>query len=91
MTKNILEAAANTIQDRDKKHGDSEAVHTQIATLWSAILGRRISAKQVMIMMIIVKLVRLMKGDNGTSEHTEDIAGYAQLLENLEEDRNIST
>ena len=44
-----------------------------------------------MIMMIIVKLVRLMKGDNGTSEHTEDIAGYAQLLENLEEDKNIST
>jgi hypothetical protein len=81
----ILENARNAILERNSRHGSSKVVHTLVANLWSQLLGKEITARQVMLMMILVKTARIQCGSLKTTEHTEDIAGYAQLLESLDE------
>lgn len=81
----ILENARNAILERNSRHGSSNVVHTLVANLWSQLLGKEITARQVMLMMILVKTARIQCGSLKTTEHTEDIAGYAQLLESLDE------
>lgn len=77
---NILEEANKlTSKDRQKAYGHPYHDFNRTAIFWSEILKARVTAPQVALCMIAVKLSREVnahKRDNLT-----DIAGYARTLE----------
>ena len=55
--KDILKEAINLIGgQRNTDYGDSVTNHENIANLWSAFLGKKISAHDVAICMVLVKV-----------------------------------
>jgi hypothetical protein len=82
----ILEEAQKLINgDRAKAYGDAEVQFRTVANLWGEIVGHRITAKQVPLMMIALKLVR--ENNKHSRDNLVDIAGYAGLLEKITEPR----
>lgn len=72
----ILDEAKNAVADRGKNYGNVYINHERIAAQWSITLGTEVTAEQVAMMMVQVKLARLME----TPDHMDswvDIAGYA--------------
>jgi hypothetical protein len=82
MKDNILKEAEQAIySDRAADYGTATANFNTIAQLWSTVLKTPITAEQVGLCMIQVKIAREMykpKRDN-----LVDIAGYAGCLEKL--------
>ena len=69
--------------EKREEYGAPKHSMTQIADLWSAILGTSISARDVALCMIALKIARekhAHKRDNLT-----DICGYAKLIELVEQ------
>ena len=69
--------------DRQQSYGTPEQNFNRIAELWTAFLQNRdeerldyITAKDVAIMMMLLKVARLMSGTS-TQDSWIDIAGYA--------------
>jgi|TARA_R110000796_G_scaffold241992_1_gene363892 hypothetical protein len=84
----ILKAAQNLIKgDRAEDYGDKTITHRNIAELWSDYLGHSVSAHDVAICMILLKIARLK------TKHKEDsyidIAGYAAIAAEIEIDNQI--
>ena len=75
----ILEEAATVLEARGKSYGDPAAAFTAIAERWSATLGRPITAAEVVLCMIDLKLARLAR-DPGYHDGVIDVIGYAALL-----------
>lgn len=79
---NILKEANRVINgERRQAYGPVKESFERVAKLWSVAVGKEVTPQQVAIMMILFKVARELnahKPDNLT-----DIAGYAQLLENL--------
>jgi len=74
----IDQAKALINEDRASQYGDAHENHQRIADIWSVVLGKPVSAGQVVACMIGVKLARLAhKIDNDDS--WVDIIGYAAL------------
>ena len=78
----ILDDAKEAIESHTE-YGSPTANHERIAYLWNIFIDYKstdgISPKDVMAMMILVKISRIME----TPEHKDsivDIAGYAALL-----------
>jgi len=74
----VLDEAKHILSKRAVSHGGSSAVHQRAAEFWSAILGTSVSAHQVQLCMIALKLARAVERP-GNRDHYVDIAGYAQL------------
>jgi hypothetical protein len=78
----ILEEAQNAVYgDRQADYGTVTENFNTIASFWSTILKQEVTAEQVGLCMITVKVAREMykpKRDN-----IVDIAGYAATLEKL--------
>lgn len=78
----ILQEAQNAVYgDRNTDYGTVTENFNTIASFWSTILKQEVTAKQVGLCMITVKVSREMykqKRDN-----IVDIAGYAATLEKL--------
>jgi hypothetical protein len=83
MASDILGDAAQAIQDRASRHGDSYLTHQRIADLWSAYTGRCLSPTDVVRMMILLKIARSQEGNEADPDHATDMAGYAALLDRL--------
>jgi|TARA_R110000868_G_scaffold187462_2_gene429988 hypothetical protein len=86
---NILKIAKELIQgDRASDYGNKITTHTNIANLWSEYLGHPVSAHDVAICMILLKIARLK------TKHKEDsyidIAGYAAIAAEIEIDDRVS-
>ena len=78
MDLDVLDKAREAIESHTN-YGDPETNHYRIAKLWNAYAGTTLGARDVMIMMILVKISRLIQ----TPDHKDsmiDIAGYAALL-----------
>lgn len=77
----VLEEAAKLVDsERREVYGPPEDEFQRIATMWSAVLGVQVTAKQVCMCMIATKLMRL----SVSPEHRDslvDICGYARVLE----------
>ena len=70
-----LEAAISAVEKRGESYGDVLENHKRIASLWSVVLGQRVTPEQVVLCMTCVKVARLME----TPDHEDswvDIAGY---------------
>lgn len=74
----VCEQAARLVSgDRAKAHGDMIETHSNIAQLWNVYLkGQPISAKDVAVMMALLKIARTMNGDHNPDDYV-DLAGYA--------------
>ncbi len=63
ITKDILKEANELIAgDRHKDYGDKVENHNNIAKLWSAYKGIEITAHDVAIMMVLLKIARTKLG-----------------------------
>lgn len=80
----ILDEAKRIIYgDREEAYGDPGANVRSIASFWSIIVGVPLTADQVCLMMIAMKVARLMhKPDHRDS--LVDIPGYAALMERIQ-------
>lgn len=73
----ILDTAREAVtRDRAATHGDAERTFGLIAAYWSAHLDRPVSAADVAVMMVLLKLAR-SKATPGHADHWVDMAGYA--------------
>lgn len=79
----ILEEAQNLIDNVKVADYDTVDVsHKRIAVLWSEVLGRTITEREVAMCMIMLKLSREIA--NHKRDNLVDIAGYAYCIEKLE-------
>lgn len=73
----VLETAASLVMgDRNKDYAGPKENFAQTADLWSAYLNMKVSAHDVGVLMILVKVARLSTSP-GKLDHWIDIAGYA--------------
>ena len=65
-----------------RQHGEPKVAHTRIAAFWSAYLDHPITAHDVAIMMILVKVARTKNGTINLDNYV-DVAGYAGVAAEL--------
>jgi hypothetical protein len=75
----LLDKAAAILEDRGQAYGAADAAFAAIAARWSITLGRPVSATQVVLCMIDLKLVR-RSHDPGHEDSLIDVIGYAALF-----------
>jgi len=82
---NILEEATRIVDGpRQDDYGHPKHSYGQIGRAWGVILGYEVSAREVCLCLITMKIMRDLhkpKRDN-----LVDIAGYARVIEMIEED-----
>ena len=66
-----------TIKDRQEQYGDAEENFGVVARLWQVYTGRQYSAKDVAMMLALLKVARIMSGYK--ADNYVDLAGYAAL------------
>lgn len=69
--------------DRQEDYGDAKESFERIASLWSPLLGTPVTAKQVALCMIALKLSRATTSDK--HDTVVDIIGYGICLEKIME------
>lgn len=78
----VLEEAERIINgERRHDYGDVRESFEVIAALWTPVVGTQVTAEQVALCMIQLKVARAMNGYQRDS--LVDIAGYAGCLANL--------
>jgi hypothetical protein len=76
----FLETAKSLVTGaRADAYGDMKVNHENIAALWSQFLGVRISAEQVAIMMMLMKIARTMSAGQHQQDTYVDMCGYASI------------
>ena len=82
----ILAKASDLISnDRNKSHGDAFNNHAEIAEFWNIFLDKKlnpmasITADDVAIMMILLKISRHTQGEKNNMDNCVDMAGYAAI------------
>ena len=74
----VLDTAKKVVSGpRRKAYGDAEESFTRIAALWNSYLDLELTAHDVSMMMILLKVSR-EKANHG-EDNLVDIAGYAAL------------
>ncbi len=79
MSADLLDKAAAVLEERGQAYGAADAAFAAIAARWTLTLGRPVSAAQVVLCMIDLKLVRLAH-DQGHEDSLIDVIGYAALF-----------
>jgi len=83
----FLKHVANIIAERSALYGDANTSMAAIATRWSVTLGHEITAAQVVLCLLDLKLARLAR-DPSHEDSAVDVCGYAALLHELTESNN---
>ena len=79
MSASLLEKAAAVLEERGHAYGAADLAFEAIAARWTLTLGRPVSAAQVVLCMIDLKLVRLAH-DPDHEDSLIDVIGYAALF-----------
>lgn len=79
MSASLLEKAAAVLEERGHAYGAADPAFEAIAARWTLTLGRPVSAAQVVLCMIDLKLVRLAH-DPDHEDSLIDVMGYAALF-----------
>ncbi len=86
ISEDMLRHAASLVGgQRAKDYGDKTENHQRIADLWNYWLDSKfgkITAYDVAIMMLLLKVARLMHTPGHSDSHV-DIAGYASIAEEI--------
>lgn len=78
----ILQEAERIVNgDRNQDYGDMKTSFENIAKGWSVIAGKEISAHQVGLMMVWLKICR--ENNKPKRDNIVDIAGYAECLSRI--------
>ena len=83
----FLKHVANVIAERSTQYGDTASSMAAIAQRWSATVGKEITAAQVVLCLLDLKLARLAH-DPTHEDSAVDVCGYAALLRELIETPN---
>ena len=84
---NILKEAEKAVyKDRQKDYGSVSENFGTIASLWSTVLTTEVTAEQVAMCMIQVKVARQI--NKPKRDNLVDIAGYAATIEKLQNERS---
>ena len=75
----LLRAAAAVLAQRRRHYGAASVLFDRAARRWSITLGRRVTAAQVVMCLIDLKLARLVH-DPKHQDSVVDVAGYAAVL-----------
>jgi hypothetical protein len=75
----LLQHALTVVEERGQSYGDATTLFNQIAKRWSLTLGVEITASQVVLCMLDLKLTRL-SNDPTHTDSMVDVAGYAAVL-----------
>lgn len=78
----FLKHVANVIAERSTEYGDAASNMAAIAARWSTTLGKEITAAQVVLCLLDLKLARLAY-DPTHEDSAVDVCGYAALLREL--------
>lgn len=87
MQENILDKTESILKERAEQYGDAKESFERIAKLWQAYLGTEVYPRDVINMMILLKVSRTL--GTGTIDSAEgldsyvDICGYAALVDKL--------
>lgn len=81
----FLEHAAGVVARRRQEYGPPSEVFEAVAKRWSLVFGTKVTAPQVVIALLDVKLVRLCR-DPHHLDSAVDVAGYAAVLRELTHD-----
>ena len=77
---NILEVANNLVNgNRQEDYGHPLDTHDRVAKMWSVILDADVTAEQVQLCMIALKVCR--QCNKPKVDNLVDIAGYAQTTQ----------
>ena len=79
----LSEAMECVCKNREQGYGSPEDNFERISRLWTEYLECAISAKDVAVMMILLKSARIASG-SGHADNWVDIAGYAACGAELE-------
>jgi len=79
MSASLLDKAAAVLEERGHAYGAADLAFEAIAARWTLTLGRPVSAAQVVLCMIDLKLVRLAH-DPDHEDSLIDVIGYAALF-----------
>jgi hypothetical protein len=83
----FLKHVANVIAERSAQYGDAGGNMAAISKRWSATLGREVTAAQVVLCLLDLKLARLAH-DPSHEDSVVDVCGYAALLRELTQTSN---
>jgi Domain of unknown function (DUF6378) len=75
----LLQHAAAVVRDRRRSYGDPTDLFERVAIRWSQVLDANVTATQVGLCLIDLKLARLA----GNPKHLDslvDVAGYAACV-----------
>jgi hypothetical protein len=79
VTKEILKEADKLIEgDRHKDYGDKVKNHNNIAKLWSAYKDVKITAHDVAVMMVLLKIARTKLGEISKDTYV-DMSAYGAI------------
>ena len=80
---NILQEALRVCEgDRQDSYGEPSVLAEKVAEIWSGILGHKVDARDVPLMMAGLKIARL-KLHPGHRDSLVDLAGYAYTYERI--------
>lgn len=79
----LLSDALKTIRQRGKQYGSIAPLLNQVAERWSLTLKADVTAAQVALCMIDMKIARVNNGSTDR-DNAMDIAGYAALLSEMQ-------
>lgn len=86
MNKSVLDEAKEIIYgDREKTYGHPSKNLKVIAKFWGEYIGTKLDAKDVAVMMILLKVARL-RNDINHKDSIVDICGYAALIERCDDE-----
>ena len=81
----LLEAERLTSEDRNETYGHPLDNFSRAAAIWSAILGIEVTAEQVALCKIAMKMAREVHQHG--HDNLIDIAGYARTLQMVIDER----
>jgi len=81
----VLQDALDVVVAREPVYGNPTPNYTQLAGIWGAMLGIHLTAQQVGLMMIAMKLNREWRCHQW--DNLVDIAGYAENIGRIIEDQ----
>lgn len=88
--KDILTEAHGLVRgERLKFYGPPTENFERIAGMWSSYLGVEVTSNDVCCMMILLKVARIRTGSLYHRDSAVDAAGYAALLEILNEEVEV--
>jgi hypothetical protein len=83
----FLKHVAQVVAERSTQYGDAAGNMAAIAVRWSTTLGREVTAAQVVLCLLDLKLARLAHDPNH-EDSAVDVCGYAALLRELIKSNN---